>query len=80
MSLNTNIRRITNHNIKSTLLEYIRKVCMPKEELVIWNLQLIYGILYLMISLGTNLDVIFYVLIYLLATLSTQGMVGDAKI
>lgn len=65
------IRRITNHNIKSTLLEYIRKVCMPKEELVIWNLQLIYGILYLMISLGTNLDVIFYVLIYLLATLST---------
>ena len=80
MSLNTNIRRITNHNIKSTLFEYIRKICMPKEELVIWNLQFIYSILYLMISLGTNLDVILHILIYLLATLSTQGMVGDTKI
>ena len=53
---------------------------MPKEELVIWNLQFIYGILHLMISLGTNLNVILHILIYLLATLSTQGMVGDTKI
>ncbi len=53
---------------------------MPKEELVIWNFQFIHSSLHCMVALCTNLDVIFYVFVYLLATLSTQGMVCDAKV